>query len=100
MLATLRPRAYYPAHHAYSNLEFCGEGCDVKLALRTLALIVLFATFVAPQTRQPSRKPLDKIGMLALLAGEVPSQRVAMLIEERGIDFEPASDGGSSVLCV
>ncbi len=35
-------------------------------------------------------RPLSRFQLLALLAKEVPSQRVAILVEERGIDFKPA----------
>jgi hypothetical protein len=34
-------------------------------------------------------KPIDQIQVFALLAGQVPSHRVAMLVQESGIDFEP-----------
>jgi tetratricopeptide (TPR) repeat protein len=40
-------------------------------------------TGVAPQ------KPLSRAQIIALLAGDVPSSRVAMLVQERGIDFTP-----------
>jgi hypothetical protein len=35
------------------------------------------------------KKPLNQIQVFALLAGQVPSHRVTMLVQERGIDFEP-----------
>jgi hypothetical protein len=35
------------------------------------------------------KKPLNQVQVFALLAGQVPSHRVAMLVQERGIDFEP-----------
>ena len=38
------------------------------------------------------KKPLDQIQVVALLAGGVPNQRVAMLVNERGISFEPTED--------
>lgn len=46
----------------------------------------------AHQLRPSSRatkRPLDQVQVLVLLAGGVASQRVAMLVEERGISFEP-----------
>ena len=36
-----------------------------------------------------AKKPINQIQIFALLAGQVPSPRVAMLVQERGIDFEP-----------
>ena len=46
-----------------------------------------------PQTtNEPVAKPLDQTRIITLLAGQVPSQRVAILIRERGIDFEPKGD--------
>jgi tetratricopeptide (TPR) repeat protein len=42
----------------------------------------------APPGETP-KKPLNQIQVFALLAGQVPSHRVAMLVRERGIDFEP-----------
>jgi tetratricopeptide (TPR) repeat protein len=43
-------------------------------------------------TDEPAKKPLNQVQVLALLAGDVSSRRVAMLVEERGIDFEPTDD--------
>jgi hypothetical protein len=39
-----------------------------------------------------AKKPLNQVQVFALLAGQVPSHRVAMLVQERGIDFEPTDD--------
>ena len=39
-----------------------------------------------------AKKPLNQVQIFALLAGQVPSHRVAMLVKERGIDFEPQQD--------
>ena len=36
-----------------------------------------------------AKKPINQIQVFALLAGQVPSHRIAMLVQERGIDFEP-----------
>jgi hypothetical protein len=40
----------------------------------------------------PAKKPLNQVQVVTLLAGQVPSQRVAMLVQERGIDFETTDD--------
>src|SRR5271157_248522 len=39
-----------------------------------------------------ANKPLNQVQVFALLAGQVTSHRVAMLVNERGIDFEPQQD--------
>ena len=38
------------------------------------------------------KKPLHQVEVLALLAGQSSSHRVALLVEQRGIDFEPTDD--------
>jgi tetratricopeptide (TPR) repeat protein len=38
------------------------------------------------------KKPLNQVQVFALLAGQVTSHRVAMLVRERGVDFEPQQD--------
>jgi hypothetical protein len=40
----------------------------------------------------PAKKPLNQVQIFALLAGQVTSPRVAMLVRESGIDFEPNED--------
>jgi tetratricopeptide (TPR) repeat protein len=39
-----------------------------------------------------AKKPINQVQVFALLVGQVPSHRVSMLVEERGIDFEPTDD--------
>jgi Flp pilus assembly protein TadD len=39
-----------------------------------------------------AKKPLTQVQIFALLAGQVTSPRVAMLVRERGLDFEPQQD--------
>jgi hypothetical protein len=50
----------------------------------------------APPGQQPeaygAKKPLNQVQVITLLAGQVPSHRVAMLVHERGIDFEPQQE--------
>jgi len=45
-----------------------------------------------PPEPASAKKPLNQVQVFALLAGQVPSHRVTMLVEERGIDFEPTDD--------
>jgi tetratricopeptide (TPR) repeat protein len=39
-----------------------------------------------------AKEPLNQVQVLVLLAGQVPIHRVAMLVQERGLDFEPNED--------
>jgi Flp pilus assembly protein TadD len=60
---------------------------------RTCLLVILVtASLGLAQAPPAQKKPLDQIQVLALLAGGVPSPRVAMLVNERGINFEPNED--------
>src|SRR5690349_9765371 len=43
-------------------------------------------------TRTEAKKPLTQTQILALLTGSVPSHRVSMLVQDRGIDFVPKED--------
>jgi tetratricopeptide (TPR) repeat protein len=45
-----------------------------------------------PPVPASAKKPLNQVQVFALLVGQVPSHRVAMLVQERGIDFEPTDD--------
>ena len=39
-----------------------------------------------------ARKPINQVQVFALLVGQVPSHRVTMLVQERGIDFQPTDE--------
>jgi len=45
-----------------------------------------------PPALESAKKPINHVQVFALLVGQVPSHRVAMLVNERGIDFEPQDD--------
>jgi tetratricopeptide (TPR) repeat protein len=45
-----------------------------------------------PPAPASAKKPLNQVQVFALLVGQVPSHRVTMLVQERGIDFEPTGD--------
>jgi hypothetical protein len=55
-----------------------------------------FSATTACTTASPepasAKKPLNQVQVFALLAGQVASHRVTMLVQERGIDFEPTDD--------
>jgi tetratricopeptide (TPR) repeat protein len=45
-----------------------------------------------PPEPASAKKPLNQLQIFALLAGQVPTHRVTMLVQERAIDFEPKDD--------
>jgi len=45
-----------------------------------------------PPEPASAKKPLNQVQVFTLLVGGVPIHRVTMLVEERGIDFEPTDD--------
>jgi tetratricopeptide (TPR) repeat protein len=45
-----------------------------------------------PPEPASAKKPLNQVQVFALLVGQVPSHRVTILVQERGIDFEPTDD--------
>jgi hypothetical protein len=75
---------------------------NMKRSVVALYALVLTATVCLPVLsqdatnpaagQQSTKKPLSQGEVFNLLAGQVPSQRVAMLVQERGIDFEPTEN--------
>jgi len=57
----------------------------------TSADLKVSATTAASEAAS-AKKPLNQVQVFALLAGQVPSHRVTMLVQERGIDFDPTDD--------
>ena len=49
------------------------------------------ATTATPEPAS-AKKPINQVQVFALLVGQVPSHRVSMLVQERGIDFEATDD--------
>ena len=45
-----------------------------------------------PPEPTSAKKPINQVQVFALLVGQVPSHRVTVLVQERGIDFEPTDD--------
>jgi len=45
-----------------------------------------------PPEPASAKKPLNQVQVFALLVGQVSSHRVTMLVQERGIDFDPTDD--------
>src|SRR5208283_5079089 len=75
---------FAPSEDFYQTLKAAGASEAFLNALR------------AAKPRQPAsaKKPLNQVQVFALLVGQVqlPSHRVTMLVQERGIDFEPTDD--------
>jgi formylglycine-generating enzyme required for sulfatase activity len=59
---------------------------------KLLLLIVLLSTLGLAATPQGTKKPLTKDQVMGLVKGSVPSARVAELVRENGIDFEPTEE--------
>jgi Flp pilus assembly protein TadD len=73
---------FAPAEDLLQNLKAAGASEAFLKALRS-----------AKQPEPASaKKPLNQVQVFALLTGGVPSHRVTMLVQERGIDFEPTDD--------
>ena len=73
---------FAPAEDFLQNLKAAGASEAFLKALRA-------AKQPEPES---AKKTLNQVQIFALLAGRVTSARVAMLVKERGIDFEPQGD--------
>jgi len=75
---------FAPAEDFLQTLKAAGASAAFLKALRA-------AKYPQP-TGGARKKPLNQVQVFALLTGQVPSHRVTMLVQERGIDFEPNGD--------
>ena len=75
---------FAPADDLTQNLKTQGASDTFLKALRAAN---------APD-HASAKKPINQVQVFALLVGQVPSHRVTMLVQERGIDFEPTDGGG------
>jgi tetratricopeptide (TPR) repeat protein len=73
---------FAPAEDFMQTLKAAGASEAFLKALRA----------AKPPESTSAKKPLNQVQVFALLAGGVPSHRVTMLVQERGIDFEPTDD--------
>jgi tetratricopeptide (TPR) repeat protein len=73
---------FAPAEDFMQSLKAAGASEAFLKALRT-------AKHPEPAS---AKKPLNQVQVFALLVGQVPSHRVTMLVQERGIDFRPTDD--------
>jgi tetratricopeptide (TPR) repeat protein len=73
---------YAPSEDLYQTLKAAGASEAFLNALRS----------AKPPEPASAKKPINQVQVFALLVGQVPSHRVSMLVQERGIDFEPTDD--------
>jgi tetratricopeptide (TPR) repeat protein len=73
---------FAPAGDFLQSLKAAGASQAFLRALRA----------AKPPEPASGKKPLNQVQGLVLRAGQVPSHRVAMLVLERGLDFEPNED--------
>jgi hypothetical protein len=73
---------FTPSKDFYQTLKAAGASEAFLKALRA----------AKPPEPASAKKPLNQVQVFALLVGEVPSHRVTMLVQERGIDCEPTDD--------
>jgi tetratricopeptide (TPR) repeat protein len=73
---------FAPAEDFMQSLKAAGASEAFLKALRA----------AKPPEPASAKKPLDQVQIILLLAGQVPSHRVTMLVQERGIDVEPTGD--------
>src|SRR5208282_3077347 len=81
-LIELRGIDFAPSEDFYQTLKAAGASEAFLNALRA----------AKPPEPASAKKPLNQVQVFALLVGQVPSHRVTMLVQERGIDFEPTDD--------
>src|SRR5689334_2880989 len=87
--------------HSFSDSGVDQRGIDfapaadflegLRAAGATEAFLKALRTASGPVSTS-AQKPLNQVQVFALLAGQIPSQRVAMLVKERGIDFDATND--------
>jgi tetratricopeptide (TPR) repeat protein len=65
---------------------------NVAPTLRSARADLKVSATTAASEPASAKKPLNQVQVFALLVGQVPSHRVTMLVQERGIDFEPTDD--------
>ena len=74
---------FAPSEDFYQTLKAAGASEAFLKALRA----------AKPPEPASAKKPLNQVQVFALLVGQVPSHRVTMLVQERGIDFDATEDG-------
>ena len=62
------------------------------MKLKLLLFIALLSAVGLASPAQDTKKPLTKEQIMELVKGSVPSTRLADLVHQRGIDFEPTEE--------
>ena len=73
---------FAPSEDFYQTLKAAGASEVFLKALRA----------AQPPEPASAKKPINQVQVFALLASRVPSHRIAVLVQERGIDFDPTDD--------
>jgi Flp pilus assembly protein TadD len=73
---------FTPSEDFYQTLKAAGASEAFLNALRA----------AKPPEPASAKKPINQVQVFVLIAAQIPSHRVAMLIHERGIDFDPTDD--------
>jgi tetratricopeptide (TPR) repeat protein len=73
---------FAPAEDFIQTLKAAGASEAFLKALRA----------AKPPEPANARKPINQVQVFALLVGQVSSHRVSVLVQERGIDFDPTDD--------
>ena len=83
-LITQRGIDFQPTEDFLQSLQAAGANPAFLQALRAAK---------APQgAAGGAAKPLTQVQVISLVSGEVPTHRVAMLVQDRGIDFDPTTE--------
>ncbi|MGA3328388.1 MAG: tetratricopeptide repeat protein [Terriglobia bacterium] len=82
---------FAPAEDFLQSLKAAGASEAFLTALRAAKPPETASEKKPPETTS-EKKPLNPEQIFALLVGQVPSRRVTMLVQERGIDFDPTDD--------
>ena len=84
---------FAPAEDFLQTLKAAGASEAFLKSLRAANQPALldFSDLESPKPAS-AKRPLNQIQVFALLAGQIPSHRVAMLVKERGIDFDLTDD--------
>lgn len=83
-LITQRGIDFEPTEDFLQSLTTAGANQAFVQALRTAKR--------PPAAGGGATKPLTQIQIISLVSGEVPNHRVAMLVQQRGIDFDPDNE--------
>jgi hypothetical protein len=81
---------FAPSEDFIQTVKAAGASEAFLNALRAAVAPGFSPAHAAPPTS--AKKPINQVQVFALLVGQVSSHRVSMLVQERGIDFEPTDD--------